>query len=116
MNFIVAFMANVLHVAPVQCDIRIRDVVRRQFFFVVHDIAEAFPAYLAHAPVDGDAVSNKSLTAFLPCLAAVKFSGKIFHEINGTGCMFMYVQKTKRRMSNGNNEIPHYLWIYIAAM
>ena len=60
---IVTILALVGQVIPVQCDLRIVDVLRSQVNLVVYDVPQVFPAHLTHTAIYPDPFSDKACPA-----------------------------------------------------
>ena len=65
-NFVVAIVADIQEVRRIQSNVRVCDVLRRQPYFVMDDVAGRISAYLTQAAVNVDAGSNERRAALAP--------------------------------------------------
>lgn len=65
-NFVVAIVADIQEVRRIQSNVRVCDVLRRQPYFVMDDVAGRISAYLTQAAVNVDAGSDERRAALAP--------------------------------------------------
>lgn len=76
---IVAILALIGQMLPVQRDIRVIDVLRSQQDLVMYDVAKILMAEFAHAAIDSDPLPYVPFSAPLPLLAMQEFPSPRFH-------------------------------------
>ena len=59
MNLVVTIQANILKVREAETNVRVINVIRCQFYPVMHDISEIVSAFLARASIDLCSLCNK---------------------------------------------------------